>query len=267
MDLVRDFEQIVDFELVQDFEVASGFPDLVGNWQQDFQDPPSTGGESAESDPFFASVVALLHFNGAQDSTTITDVRGHDFAATVQDTGPKLDTTIKKFGASSVYMGNNTVNTGYITCTASADFGFGTGDFTVDIWVYQTDQGAVGKIIQVNNGTSVRWTMDWSGTALVVNNGSSDLITANAAYTANAWHLLTYSRVGTTGYLFVDGVLKGSATDATNYASGSLSFSLRSDAPPFNHFRGYFDEARVTKGVGRHTENFPAPDFPFAEAA
>ena len=72
---------------------------------------------------------ALLHLNGTDASTTITDESGTSWTA---NGNAQIDTNNSKFGNSSgLFDGNDALSS-----VDSDDWYFGTGDFTIDFWVY-----------------------------------------------------------------------------------------------------------------------------------
>jgi hypothetical protein len=88
----------------------------------------SRTGTPPTPDEHFDSVVALLHFNGNDAGVVFTDVIGHTFTASGQ---AQTDTAEKKFGVSSGLFDG----TDYISSANSADWDFGTGDFTIEGWI------------------------------------------------------------------------------------------------------------------------------------
>ena len=89
------------------------------------------------SDPYFNNVVLLLHMNGANSGTTFTD--SSSFARTVTTYGDaKTSTTQSKFnGSSGLFDGT----TDRLSVPASSDFNMGSGDFTIETWIYPTTLG------------------------------------------------------------------------------------------------------------------------------
>jgi hypothetical protein len=81
------------------------------------------------------NIPLLLHLDGANGSTQALDssFAAHQIAF---NGSARLDTSIKKFGASSLYLDGNS---SYLSVSDGPDFDFGTGDFTVDFWWNTTD--------------------------------------------------------------------------------------------------------------------------------
>ena len=92
---------------------------------------------------------SLLHFDGADASTTFTDESGKTFTARGN---AQLDTAQQKFGtASGLFDGTGD----YIDTPDHADWFLGTGDFTIDFWVRFSD-------VAVDQGFCAQWASDTS---------------------------------------------------------------------------------------------------------
>ena len=200
------------------------------------------------SDPYYANVVALLHFNGTDASTTFTDEKSHTFTPAGN---AQIDTAQSKFGgASGLFDGTGD----YISTPSSADFAYGTGDFTWEVWVrlavttgnqYILDHGSNGGTLAYNGGLT--YYNPTTGTGSV-------LYTTKPLLSANTWYHIAATRASGTTRLFVDGVLKASASDSNNYGSQTLRFGDYGGGG-FG-LNGWLDDARITKGVARYTADF-----------
>ena len=105
-----------------------------------FPDFSAFASELAEGNDGFTKV--LLQFNGADASTTITDVNAGGSAHTWTANGnAQIDTAQSKFGGASLLCDG----TGdYVTTPDHADFTLGSSDFTIDCW-FQVQCGRRGR--------------------------------------------------------------------------------------------------------------------------
>ena len=91
---------------------------------------------AAPFDPFgsaYENVSLLLFGNGPNNSTTFTDSSSYGHTVTpVADA--KISTTQSKFGGASIYL-DGSGDCLSLPDNASA-FDFGTGDFTIECWIY-----------------------------------------------------------------------------------------------------------------------------------
>ena len=157
----------------------------------------------------------LLHFDGADAATTTPEVTGKvvTFVANAQ-----LDTAQKKFGASSMLFDGTTDS---IYLDDSADWVFGSGDFTIDFWVRFNSVSSVQGFYSQWNTAQLACIWYWDNTDGLMHVGiSADLSTING-YTAawspstNTWYHLAFVRNGNSGRIYVDGTAIGSAWDMT----------------------------------------------------
>ena len=143
------------------------------------------------ADPYFTNVVALLHMDGADGSTTFTDVKGHAFTAAGS---AQIDTAQSKFGgASGLFAGPNDD----ISTPSSSDFAYGIGDFTWELWVrmsaivtnqYFLDHGTDGGTISYYSG-SLRYYNPTTGVG-------SALYTTSIPLVVNTWYHIAAAATG-----------------------------------------------------------------------
>lgn len=238
--------------------------------QANFHVPAGAGsysitGSSAtltRADPSFASVKSLLHFEGADASTTFTDQIGKTWSAFGN---AQIDTAQFKYGsASGLFDGNGD----YITTPDHADFDFGSGAFTVECWAR------------------------WNSLAGTANQG---LVEHDALGGTRGWllftrsaddHLTFQARVSSTDYFAIDSAAPSTATwyhiaavrdlaggdnirlyrDGVQVASVAITGAINVPAVPCvvgalwnisspaasSYFNGWMDDLRITKGVCRY---------------
>ena len=221
--------------------------------------------------------VLLLHGDGTNGSTRITDSSG-SHNTVVAAGNAQINNTQSKFGGTSAKFDG----TGdYLSSPSNDAFNFGTGDFTVEGFVYieansSTDgsgnrPAAIATYGTTSGGNTNYW---WfylkgdtttTGTGIEFNSlvgGSSYGVSANVSVTQSAWHHVAVSRVSGSTKLFLDGTELTLSTNTltTQVVSGlaeqplTIGASLATSyTQPLN---GYIDDLRITKGVGRYTSSF-----------
>lgn len=203
--------------------------------------PPAT-------DPYFANVVSLLHFDGTNGSTTFTDQIGKTWTATG---ACALSTVQKKFGTASIEF--SAVAEQRIDCT-STDFNFGTADFTVEA---QFRPGATSNRALFSFGSRLVYVAasNWA----YYNGSGNQIVGGSPAANANFYHV-ALSRVSGVVHLFIDGTLLNSFAEAGAINPGAMRVGYFNSGNPCG---GFVDEFRVTNGVGRYSSNFTPPAAPF----
>lgn len=166
-----------------------------------------------------------------------------------------LSSSQEKFGTSSLLLDG----TGdYVRVASNSDFNFGTGDFTVECWVYPTEFSSFREVFDFRTNSG-----DSSGIIFGISNLGVPYFYYNGGYrigpagtlSLNTWHHLALSRSGTSTKMFVDGTQVGSTyTDNNNYPVRGLT--IGSDPDGNFAFKGHIDEFRVTKGLSRYDTAF-----------
>ena len=213
-------------------------------------------------DANYASVSLLLHGDGANASTTFTDNSPTPKTPTVNGNA-QISTAQSKFGGASIKLDGAG---DYITYADSADFAFGTGDFTVECWFYESATGAIRQIVGQHSTASLTNTSfiilsDSGKLSFSANYGSVSVVAANAStHTGSAWHHVAGVRDGTNIRLYLDGVHIASAAIGTNTVNNSTRplciGTVMNDTgrePAGYDFNGYIDDLRISKGVARYT--------------
>ncbi len=226
-------------------------------------------------DADFDKVALLLHMDGANGSTTFTDNSPGSKIVTAYG-GARISTAQSKFGgASAVFDGISD----YLSAPAHADFDFGTGDFTLEAWVFQAASSEYSAIIcrqqYVGAEGLFQLRLNYGKPEFVFcANSSYSLVTLSAAQSiaANTWTHIALSRLGGIGRLFVDGVLADTKSMAgtLNVAGRPLTIGVLNAGDSTDllaFFSGHIDDVRITKGLARYTADFTPPTEPFPNAS
>ena len=210
-------------------------------------------------DPHWANVVSLLHFDGADGSTTFTDEKGKTWTSV----GGQLQ-------SNQLLTHPATAKRGVRTTSPSSDFQLGS-DFTVEAFVTFSGAANSPHIILIHNGTFAnRCNLWWVGGTLSWHRetNGSPIAVINAAWTptlGTKYHVAV-TRTGGTTRLFVAGALLGSAADAAAYPATSyctIGSVMPMGSGAGDVFDGLTDDVRITNGVARYTANFTPPTAPF----
>lgn len=223
-----------------------------------------SGGGGGATDPHFANVVALLHMNGVDGSTTFTDVTGKTWTA---NGNAQIDTAFAKFGSASMLLDGNG---DYLSTASHADFGFGTGDFTVEGWFRRTAQNTNGFLadFRVSAGNSfVVWCSQGSNTNRLgySNELGTGFVASATQWTDQQFIHWAVSRDSGTVRGFMSGALVFTTTDSRTFASPQGVY-LGSGTGANLGAIGSLDEVRITKGVARYTAAFTPPTAAFPDS-
>jgi len=152
----------------------------------------------------------------------------------------------------------------YLTPPVNAAFAMGTGEFTIECWVYFINSVANHGVFQLS--TSL-WPAATSGLAIYVSGGTGWGAYYNGtgnngtpAPMVNTWYHVALVRSGTTTKLYVNGSQILTATDTTNYTGTYLSIGGYFNTSFL--MAGYISNFRIVKGTALYTANFAPPAVP-----
>lgn len=199
-----------------------------------------------------ANTVLLL--NGT--SAAITDATTKTIVETVGDV--KISTAVSKFGGSSMsFDGTGDV----LIAPSNRVYAFGTGNFTIEAWIYRTDTGVQRAIVDTRGGNAVGALL-----YITVNNklnifdSTSVWITSTNTVPANQWVHVVAARSNAVTKLFINGIEEASVADSRTYTNGAGGLYIgRQFGSTSNDFLGYMQDVRVTTGTARYTANFTPP--------
>jgi len=178
-----------------------------------------------------------------------------------------VSTSVKKYGAASMYFDGSGDR---LYETSNQNFNFGTGDFTIELWVYPISQGGHGNsnndcLIDFRpaaNGVYGTLYIFSSGTGIYWYVNSANRITGGAI-SNGVWTHIAICRSSGSTKLFLNGTQSGSTyTDANNYLVAPIMIGEFNDGAGAGNFNGYIDDLRITK-YARYTTTFTVPDQAF----
>lgn len=213
------------------------------------------------SDTYFANVSLLLHMDGS--GATFTDSSGSPQTITATENVTQSTVQSKWGGKSARFDGAGD----YLETGSSSANTFGTGDFTIEFWVFANSIGNNTCLVDQQNGLLIRQAST-NMLSLYSRVGEVFFNSANNVLTTGVWQHIAVSRSGTTLSAYVDG---------QRVATGTLSANLSGTAFRIGAFidnansgfvlNGFIDDLRVTKGVARYTgSTITAPTAAFPDA-
>jgi len=222
------------------------------------------------ADPDSSTLRLLLHGDGSDGGTTITD--SSLSARTITRNGGTAPTTVtaqSKFGGSSIRFAGSGA---YLSTTLTPE----TGDFTAECWArFDSTSSAHNIIGYQNNAATVRAFVIYRDTtylkaAVGISEswvGGSNLLSSVSAITTSTWYHIALTRSGSDFKLWLNGSQVGTTytnAGALNTSSSTLIIGSRTDA---FHLVGHMDEIGIwgaCKYSGTFTPNSDAWEDPVA---
>lgn len=252
---------------IANFRITKGVARYTANFTPPAQSFSSLSDLIIE-DPFASDVVSQLSMQGDNNSTAIADSSPTPKAVTVYGDA-KISNTQTLFAENAA----NFDGTGdYLTIPYSDDFSFGSGDFTVEAWIYPTNVSSLRAIVgpyYFSSPTTSGWLLYQGSSgqlALVLRNSSDAAVGCNSPVSAlvlNTWQHVAFTKSSNTYRLFKDGINVAELTDSIAvYVHPSAKLIVGrwdNDATTSRDFLGSISNLRITKGVARYTANFTPP--------
>jgi hypothetical protein len=225
------------------------------------------------ADPYFNYTTLLLPGNGTNgaQNNTFLDSSTNNF--TITRNGDTTQGTFSPFSQTgwSNYLSNATGS--YIVAANNSSYVFGTGDFTVEFWVYwpQPSTSSETRLMAIGSDYPS------SGLGLVIYRASGDTckarvlgnstggteytIASGASDWANKWVHMAVTRSGSTLRTFLSGTLITSASNSSDL-NGTNGIQFGRYPPGGDLFTGYLSNVRLTKGAALYTASFTPPTAP-----
>ena len=157
-----------------------------------------------------------------------------------------------------VFNGNSGGTTdSYVTLPATTDFAFGSGDFTVEMWIYANSGNDASTFISMNSTSGYaairleHYNSNLNLNAFHSSNGSGHLISGtNTPLTANKWTHLVFSRINGNAKIYLDGVEKLSYSLVGSLMSSGSSRIGSLDGWTNRNHSGNVAITKIYKGKG-----------------
>ena len=196
----------------------------------------------------------LLNFTNAG----IFDNTGKNVLETVGNA--QIDTTTKKYGTGSMEFDGTGDR---LVFPSTPDLQLGTGNFTIEGWVYRADTNIRGVFqlsgtaggLQANATTNLALGSDTGAVWRIYANNSG--YNSAATWSINTWYHFALVRNSGTTTLYINGTSVISQADTVNYTGQNLCVGGFYDTTYL--MNGYIDDLRITKGIARYTANFVPP--------
>jgi hypothetical protein len=174
-------------------------------------------------------------------------------------------------GTTSTYGGSFNGSTQYLTVAPNAAFNMGSGDFTIEAWVYFTASGRQTITTQCDSGgtntsTSFFFERNASGylNLSVCSGGTAYPATGTTVIPTNQWVHVAGVRSGNTTYCYLNGILQATAS-VTGVTINSSAYNLQISGygtSTANVLSGYISNFRIVKGTAVYTSGFTPPTSP-----
>jgi hypothetical protein len=227
------------------------------------------------ADPYFNYTTLLLQADDVSNNATNSSfVDSSNNSLTVTPSGTPIQGSFNPFGSNAIAYSANTDtgstffngSTDYLTITNNANLQLGSGNWTLEGWIYP-NSSAQQTIAYINGNigsyAAIRLDINGGGTRplqlLSSNDGSNWAINYNAgSLQLNAWNHFALVRSGSTFLMFINGTQVGTTQSMTGTLYGGTTHTIgchiSSSATTF--FSGYLSNVKLTKGTALYSTTF-----------
>ena len=255
--------------IASSYEAARRYTGLISNWRIVESIVYSTASTTIGATIFTPPTGPLTAISNTRilscQSNKFVDNSANAYAITSNGNGKT--TSFGPFLTSEVYDPAVNAASGYfdgtgdfLTAPASSDFAAGTGDFTVEYWLFPTDWSQTYYPNYIVGATFGLWIGKLSNNFAVHAYGGTTQLIHGTLPTLNSWTHIAVSRSGTTLKLFYNGTNVSTSTSSYNFAQGELR--IGTDENNGNYTKGLMSNVRYVKGTAVYTSNFTPPTAP-----
>jgi hypothetical protein len=226
-------------------------------------------GTGTRTDSNSSSIVLAIPMDGANNGTTFTDesatIKGSGSPKSITRNGDAKTSTAqsKYYGSSGFFDGTGD----YLNVGSSADYLFGTGNFTIESWFYLTSnssrQDLCGNYSSATTGWGVSLGSSSSGMYFYYGNTTYATTSANL-WDVNRWNHIALVRNSSVLKIYLNGIEVSSASAAVdiNTTSNNTFIGAVTDTSgnPQLFINGYLQDFRIYKGIAKYTSNFNPPN-------
>jgi hypothetical protein len=219
------------------------------------------------SDDEFNRVSFLSHFDGSNNGVNNVFDDSSSSNHTITVSGDVTQGSFGPFARSDGYWGVVFDGTDdRLSAPDSADFDFGTGDFTIELFFNYKGSIANRWLIGGANHWQLRIKTASSPSRLgeisFITNGSTEIIYVSPSDLADgAWHHIAITREGTNLRHFLDGALVKTTTNSETINADSALY-IGASSTNSEDWDGHISNVRVVKGTAVYTSAFTTPTAP-----
>ncbi len=225
----------------------------------------------AAGDPDFGDVALLLHGDGTNGSTTITDNSTNGYSPTVGGSA-QISTAQSLFGGASLSFDGSSA---FIRYAHTVPLALGANNFTVEVAIRPASVSGYRCIAEYRSAFSAHgWTLYQDNSTLYFQAGDDNTsgwevsLSAVSALSTGTWYRIAVTRNGATWRLFVDGALVDSTSSlaAIQLVLGTPYLTFGKFYNDSGYYSGHMEEIRITNGTCRYAAAYTPADEAFPDS-
>jgi len=239
------------------------------------------GAAQEETEPNFNQTVLLLHGDGSEGAGNTAVLGDPNFKAfkdaststhAIVVNGDAYGNDFSPYYYADGYWSNSfDADSDSFEITNSADFKFGTGDFTIECWLYPHDAVQQSYGVVTKCAADSNWVDGW---AIVFQNApnndkisfwinNAQHLASGTALNVEQWNHIAVSRTGSTTNLYQNGTRVATGTSSYDFQP-TQALTIASDLTHTSYeYDGYISNLRILKGTAQYTgASYTVPTTP-----
>ena len=199
--------------------------------------------------------VANLAITGSVTANGSVGTSGQALVST--GTGVQWGALSPGYNYSSQFNGSSN----YLTVPSSSALAFGTGNFTIECWIYLLAVPSTNPPIVVVNGSNPFY-FNFRGNGTLGITNATTVFATSTALLANAWYHIAAVRNSGSTVIYINGVAGTAVSCTDNFTQGSLNIGYATSSSFY--LNAYISNLRILNGTALYTSNFTPPTSPLS---
>ena len=220
-------------------------------------------------DPQFNYVTMLLHGDGTNGAQNNTFLDSSTNAFSITRNGNTTQGSFSPYGSNWSNSFNG--STDYFSVTNATALQFGTGDFTIESWVYlNAFATSVAAVLSKRSGSAqdTTWAIDFAANTgdlryRILNSTGGVITVSIGTVSLGTWTHIAVSKQSGTTRTYLNGVAGGTTTNSTSIDGSTNDLRIGTGDPGSSTIiNGYISNARLVKGTAVYTAAFTPSTTP-----
>lgn len=176
---------------------------------------------------------------------TISQINGTTSVTPFSPFAPTQSYSAAAVGGSGYFDGTRD----YLSLPSTSNLAFGTGDFSIEAWVYPTSVAEEAIISNATtSGASDTQLTFYISNSVKLSGWFTIFLTGSTNVSLNTWSHVVVCRTGTTMSIFLNGARDATGTISNNFSSTNAFWVGAYPSATAGDFNGYISNLRVLKG-------------------
>jgi Concanavalin A-like lectin/glucanases superfamily len=215
-----------------------------------------------------AGQTSLLLLQSPQSPNNNSFYNSANTGTQVAYVGTVTQGTFSPFSSQYATFFNGSNPNPYLSVLNGPGYGFGTGDFTIEYWIYATSWASGPTVVDLRPvGGTLQFSDNYTtGGAPGIYYAGSQQLTSSITIPVNTWAHVAFTRSGSSITVWVNGAQGATGTSSADLQSSGTP-RIGTNNTRVNPLNGYLSNLRIIKGQALYTGTFTPPPLTVRLAA